>query len=75
MSVMYISAAWCWREMVSLTNFFVAVIYDSYELREVRCCQRDFQERGPPHQVVMWTDMEQSLYRGSSISSGREFPI
>ena len=61
MSVMSRSAARWRREMVSLAHSFVAMIYDSAELRDVRRCWRDFQERGPPHRVIMWPDMEWNL--------------
>ena len=58
MSVMSRSAARCLREMVSLTPSFVAIIYDSAELREVRRCQRYLQERRPSHWVMMWPYIE-----------------
>ena len=61
MSVMSRSSERWRREMVSLMYLFVAMISDSTELREVRHCQRYFQERGPPHRVMMWPDMEQNL--------------
>ena len=40
--VMSRSAARCLREMVSLTHSFVAIIYDSTELREVQDLSEGF---------------------------------
>ena len=74
-SVLSKLAAQCLREMVSLTHSFLAIIYDSSELREMLLCQRDFQERGPPHWGMMWPDIEKNVYNVSSVSSGTEFLI
>ena len=61
MSVMSILAARWRREMVYLMHLFIAMISDSGNLTELRRCQRAFQERVPPHQVMMWPDMERNL--------------
>ena len=57
-SIIFRSAARYLKEMVSLTHSFVAIIYDSAELREVRRCQRYLQERRPSHWVMMWPYIE-----------------
>ena len=61
MSVMSISAARWRREMVYLMHLFIAMISDSGKLRELRRCQRAFQDIVPPHRVMMWPDMERNL--------------
>ena len=60
MSIMSRSPARCLRKMVSLTHSFVAIISDSAELIVVQPSWRDLQERGTPHRVVIWPDIEQN---------------